>query len=60
MIYRKEAPQPTKLLLRIVASAGAGLLGVAACGDSTVAPGIVNLWVSMGVQPEPSDAGQDR
>jgi len=33
MIYRKAPPQPTRLLLRIVAGAGAGaLLGASACG----------------------------
>jgi hypothetical protein len=33
MIYRKASPQPTRLLLRIVAGAGAGaLLGATACG----------------------------
>jgi hypothetical protein len=34
MIYRKTPPQPGRLLLRIVATTGAGtLLGVAACGS---------------------------
>lgn len=35
MIYRKTPPQPSRLLLRIVATTGAGtLLGVVACGSS--------------------------
>ena len=35
-LYRKSPPTPPKLLLRIVATAGASaLLGVAACSDST-------------------------
>jgi hypothetical protein len=35
MIYRKTPPQPGRLLLRIVATTGAGtLLGMAACGSS--------------------------
>ncbi len=36
MLYRKAAPNPPRLLLRIVATAGAGaLLGVAACSSSS-------------------------
>ncbi len=36
MLYRKAAPGPPRLLLRIVATAGAGaLLGVAACSSSS-------------------------
>jgi hypothetical protein len=36
MLYRKTAPTPPRLLLRIVATVGAGaLLGVAACSSST-------------------------
>jgi hypothetical protein len=35
MLYRKAPPRPTKLLLRVVAVAGAGaLLGAAACSSS--------------------------
>ena len=35
MLYRKSPPTPPRLLLRIVATAGAGaLLGVAACSSS--------------------------
>lgn len=39
MIYRKTPPQPGRLLLRIVATTGAGsLLGVVACGTSVATP----------------------
>jgi hypothetical protein len=43
MIYRKSPLQPTRLLLRIVAGAGAGVLvGATACGsDDSAHPGIV-------------------
>jgi hypothetical protein len=43
MIYRKQPAQPPTLLLRIVSTAGAGvLLGTAACSsDATSFPGIV-------------------
>jgi hypothetical protein len=35
MLYRKAPPQPTRLLLRVVAAAGAGaVLGVMACSSS--------------------------
>jgi hypothetical protein len=51
MLYRKSSPNPPTLLLRIVATAGAGaLLGAAACGGST----------AMGSIAIPdSDAGRD-
>jgi hypothetical protein len=53
MIYRKAAPNPPRLLLRIVASAGAGaLLGVAACGPSDAPGSIVSV-------PHASDAATD-
>jgi hypothetical protein len=40
MLYRKAAPQPARMLLRIVATASAGaLLGVAACGSDSSIPG---------------------
>jgi hypothetical protein len=37
LIYRRTPPNPTKLLLRIVAGAGTGaLVGMAACGSSEI------------------------
>jgi hypothetical protein len=53
MIYRKAPLQPPRLLLRIVAGAGAGvLLGTTACGSDT--SGGVYGGVVM-----PGDAGSD-
>jgi hypothetical protein len=50
MLYRKSSPNPPTLLLRIVATAGAGaLLGAAACRSS--APGSVPIV--------PSDSGSE-
>jgi hypothetical protein len=51
MLYRKAPPTPPRLLLRIVATAGAGaLLGMAACASSS----------SNGVVPSPpSDAADE-
>jgi hypothetical protein len=54
MLYRKAPATPPRLLLRIVATAGAGVLvGVAACSsssDSAAPPGVV-------VSPPGDDAG---
>jgi hypothetical protein len=51
MLYRKAPPNPPRLLLRIVATAGAGaLLGMPACGGMT---NIEGLTIS------PTDAGED-
>ncbi len=53
MIYRKLPPVPPRLLLRVVATAGAGaLLGIAACGGTSFMGSIV--------QPETDrDASED-
>ncbi len=55
MIYRKAPPQPTRLLLRIVAGAGA-LMGATACGSGAPLNGIVNLPDDAGADAETSDA----
>src|SRR5450432_1655432 len=57
MLYRKAPPTPPRLLLRIVATAGAGaLLGFTGCSSSSTVNGVV-------VSPEagyvPSDASDD-
>ncbi len=50
MLYRKASPTPPRLLLRIVATAGAGaLLGMAACSSSS----------SNGVGPSPPTDAAD-
>ena len=42
MLYRRAPRNPPTLLLRIVAAAGAGtVLGMAACGGETGAPGLL-------------------
>jgi hypothetical protein len=55
MIYRKAPPQPTRLLLRIVAGAGA-LMGATACGSGTRINGSVILPDEVGADAETSDA----
>src|SRR5271154_603779 len=48
MIYRKMPPQPGRLLLRIVATTGAGtLLGVVACG-SPAEHGCMGVCIPVG------------
>ena len=55
MIYRKAPPQPGRLLLRVVAVAGAGaVLGVVACSSSSSSGQPVG-----GVVPNHQDAGVD-
>jgi hypothetical protein len=74
MLYRKSSPNPPRLLLRIVATAGASaLLGATACGSTvgTVPDAAADSGndaqgpcdggpciVSMGVMPVPPDAGE--
>jgi len=54
MIYRKAPLQPPRLLLRIVAGAGAGvLLGTTACGSNETGHQV------NGVVAMPDDAGSD-
>lgn len=64
MLYRKSSPNPPRLLLRIVASAGAGaLVSAAACSSSEPSGpcgggpcGTVVLVPDSGVDPGPPDA----
>jgi|HubBroStandDraft_1064217.scaffolds.fasta_scaffold484023_2 hypothetical protein len=69
MIYRKTPLQPPRLLLRIVAGAGAGvLLGTAACGSNDSGHQVNGLVAMLssgsnvggGTQPNtPDDSGSD-
>jgi hypothetical protein len=62
MLYRRTPPNPPRLLLRIVATAGAGaLLGVAACSsssDSAGPPGVAGFPPADAADDGESDANQ--
>jgi hypothetical protein len=56
MLYRKAAPNPPRLLLRIAATAGAGaLLGAAACSSVGEPHGLVPMPNGLVANP-PTDA----
>jgi hypothetical protein len=58
VIYRKAAPHPPRMLLRIVATAGTGaLLGVAACSDGGSAPAPITGSLPALYVPDASDDG---